>query len=316
MYMVTLVVEGRRRLLGDVAGDPSKPNGTEGAARLLPSPLGNAVVEEWKAIPSYRPEVANVSLQLMPDHLHLIMFVREMLPMHLGNVIAAFEARCNRRYLDLVAKGAAPQIQQYVQDEQTVAKRESRKSKYGLLFEPGFNDKILRHEGELQAWIDYLADNPRRLLVKRLTPDLFRVKHNITAGGYTFQAMGNEMLLEFPRRVFVQCSRSLGETDVSSLLTRADLDIGEGNVFVSPSVSPGEKAVMRRAFERGCPTVVLRENGFGQYEKPHGRAFEACAEGRMLLLSPWEHHTDRRLITRSQCLTLNAMAEALSTARL
>ena len=37
----------------------------------------------------------------------------------------------------------------------------------GLLFETGYNDKILLQEGELDNWRRYLADNPRRLMLKR-----------------------------------------------------------------------------------------------------------------------------------------------------
>lgn len=128
--------------------------------------------------------------------------------------------------------------------------------------------------------------------------------------------MGNEMLLAYPRRIFVQCSRRLTEADIAQLIAKLEKDFFEGNVFVSPSVSPGEKAIMRRAFERGCPVVVLRENGFAQYEKPKGKAFDACSEGRLLFLAPWENHTDRRTITRAQCLSLNLMAAALCTDRI
>ena len=59
------------------------------------------------------------------------------------------------------------------------------------------------------------------------------------------------------------------------------------------------------------PLILLRENGFGEYEKPYGRYFEACAVGTLLILAPWEHHTDRHVISRSQCLTLNEMARTI-----
>jgi len=79
-------------------------------------------------------------------------------------------------------------------------------------------------------------------------------------------------------------------------------------VLVSPCISPGEKEIMRRAFEAGFPQIILLENGISQMQKPSGRQFDACAQGRLLLLSPWEYHNDRRTITREQCLQLNALA--------
>lgn len=55
MYMVTLAIEGRRQLLGSLTGNPLLPNGSPGSARLEPSPLGSAVLEEWRQIPSRQP---------------------------------------------------------------------------------------------------------------------------------------------------------------------------------------------------------------------------------------------------------------------
>lgn len=318
MYMVTLVVEERRQLFGALAGDPRLPNGAPGSARLVPSPLGEAVAEEWRLMPSWQPEMHNIALQLMPDHLHLIAFVTTPLPKGrpLGTVVAALMARCRQRYQQLIADRQAPAVTASIATEQEAAKREGRKAMKGLLFEPGFNDKILWRDGELRAWEAYLADNPRRRLLKSLNIHLFTVKHDIRAGGFHFEAMGNEFLLSHPQRVFVKCSRRLTADDTAALIVRNANLFREGAVFVSAAISPGEKAVMRQAFSCRCPVVVLRENGFAAYEKPGGAAFDACAEGRMLLLAPWQHHNARVTITREQCLMLNAMGEAISTERL
>lgn len=152
-------------------------------------------------------------------------------------------------------------------------------------------------------------------MLKEHNPLLFNVKHGITAGGFTFEAMGNEFLLGYPRRLYVQCSRKMTDGDIKAMMERLKDDFANGTVFVSACISPDEKVVMRKAFSCGCPVVVLRENGFGQYEKPGGKAFDACAEGRLLLLAPWRHHNERSTITRNQCLQLNKMAEALCTGR-
>ena len=42
-----------------------------------------------------------------------------------------------------------------------------------------------------------------------------------------------------------------------------------------------------------------------------GARFGACAEGRLLILAPWEHHNLRLTISRSQCLSLNDMVRAI-----
>lgn len=316
MYMVTLVIEGRRPLLGSLTGDPTIKNGAPGCAELVPSPLGKAVIKAWKELPLRFTDVKNISLQLMPDHLHFIIFFTATTDVTLGTVVRIFEAECRKAYNELVEQKAVPPLPTYILEEQQKAQQEKRKSRYGVLFEPGFNDKILWHEGELQAWEQYLADNPRRRLLKEQRKDLFIVKHHIHAAGFTFDALGNEFLLNYPHRIFVQCSRRLTEKDIGFLLEKLEPDFEQGSVFVSAVISPGEKAIMRKAFERECPTIILRENGFGQYEKPGGRAFDACAQGRLLMLSPWTYHTESKTITRDQCQILNTMAEQLSNLKL
>ena len=69
---------------------------------------------------------------------------------------------------------------------------------------------------------------------------------------------------------------------------------------------------MRAAFNAGFPTIVIMENGFSQMSKPHGEQFYACAEGRLLMLSPWEHHNEKRKLTSGQCMQMNLMALEIS----
>lgn len=99
-------------------------------------------------------------------------------------------------------------------------------------------------------------------------------------------------------------------------LRKAWLACGErGGVLVSAAVAPKEKEVLREAMNRGHRIILLRENGFPRLYKPSGESFDACAKGLLLQISPWEHHTDRRTITRAQCLELNDMAEKIAGGR-
>ncbi len=285
VYMVTLAVEGRRPLLGTVTGD-----GETVPAVFTPSPLGEEVIRALHSIPEFHPQVAVWQVQLMPDHLHVILFVKERLPVHLGSVINGFKVGCNRVYRDLMGSDS-----------------------HTMLWESGYNDRILDRDGQLQGMKRYLRDNPRRLAVKRHHPDLFTVQRGVQAGGFEFAALGNLFLLDAPWIVAVKCTRKLDEAGIAEqrrhFLALAD----EGAVLISPSISPGEKAVMRAAFEQGYPTIVLLENGFAPLAKPGGRRFDACAQGRLLLLAPWPHHNDDRVITRVQCDSLNDMAATIAS---
>lgn len=179
------------------------------------------------------------------------------------------------------------------------------------LFALGYNDLLLKTYDELQAWKHYLADNPRRLLLKRAHPEFLRPHFNVAWQGYTFAALGNLELLVRPCRLQVRVSRRSTQAQVQEEVARYMAAAREGAILVSPSISPGEKAVMRAAFDAHLPLIVLVENGFTPLTKPRGEQFDACAAGRLLLLAPWEHHNDRRAITVQQCQQLNLMATAL-----
>ena len=182
---------------------------------------------------------------------------------------------------------------------------------HGMLFARGYNDRLLLRSGQLKTWLRYLDDNPRRLLMKREHPDLFRVQRNVEAAGITFSAIGNRFLLEHPYKLQVQCSRSLTEQEIDTKVVQCLAAARQGAVLVSPSISPGEKAVMRAAFDAGFPLIYLQENGFTDLAKPSGARMEACARGQLLILAPWEHHNEKTTIKRDQCLTLNEIARRI-----
>ena len=180
------------------------------------------------------------------------------------------------------------------------------------LFANGYNDRILFHKGQLDNMVNYIKDNPRRLWLKRNNPDLFTILDNIRIGDYTFSAIGNRFLLDSPIRLQIQCSRKLTQQEIS---TQKDLFLAAGRhgaVLVSPCISEGERQIATAALENGVALIVLLENGFAPQYKPIGRYFNACVEGRLLMLAPWEHHIEKQPITRLQCLKLNEMAKYIA----
>lgn len=279
--------------------------------------LGKQVEQNWYDIAIRYPQIQVLALQIMPDHFHGILFVKEHLDKPLGKVLLGFKQGCNKAYRSLVLHGPTDAshtivplvavVQQHT--EQPSQKKEDRK--HGLLFERSYNDSILMHAGQLKRWYDYLADNPRRLLMKREHPDLFRIQRGLKVGALSFSAIGNRFLLQKPVLMQVQCSRRMTEEEIKKKVDECLRAASQGAVLVSPSISPGEKAVMRAAFERGFPLIILQENGFSDLAKPGGKRMDACAEGRLLILAPWQHHNERIAIRRDQCLSLNEMARLI-----
>ena len=306
MYLLTFTVEGRRPLLGVLQGTPDD-------AHVIPTTLGEAVARCWQEFPLRHPQIQSLGFCLMPDHIHGILYVSEQMDKPLGKVVIGFKTGCNKAFRELLPKvlvrdkrqSRAAAMQQQTQLLAAVPRAT------GYLWAKGYNDRILQFEGQMERWLRYLQDNPRRLAVKRANPDLFRVQRNVECNGLTFSTIGNRFLLDRPLRLQVQCSRRMDDGDIAREVEEKLLAARRGAVLVSPSISPGERAVMRAAFEEGHPIIVLQENGFTDMAKPGGKRFDACAAGRLLLLAPWQHHNKRTTVTRTQCLSINAMAARL-----
>lgn len=97
MYMITIEVEGREHAFGELVGNAFATDDDDNKPRIELSPLGEAVQSEWIGIPRYYPQISVVAVQMMPDHLHGILFVKEKLPVHLSHVITGFKTGCNRK---------------------------------------------------------------------------------------------------------------------------------------------------------------------------------------------------------------------------
>ncbi len=216
MYLITMTVEDRRPLLGRLVGRSDAKVGSPDYPHVELSELGKVVEYEWMDVTRYHPEVSVVALQIMPDHLHGILFVHEKMPQHLGHIIKGFKASTNKQYRRLVlgVESAATASQQRRLEDKRDRSLDNRQQ--GFLWSLGYNDHILSGNGELQRWINYLRDNPLRLTVKREHPDLFRVRFGLTIAGQTYAAIGNQFLLSAPSKKQVQCSRSLTEADIQA----------------------------------------------------------------------------------------------------
>lgn len=334
MYMVTLVTDGRQKLFGEVQGRSDAPKDSAEAPRMVLSELGKAVQHCWMEIPQHYPEISLLALQMMPDHLHGILFVRKKMEEHMDMVIKGFKTGCDKEYRRIVGcvvtmlQHTQPENKQHTQPEegqtqhtqpeleqQTLLKEEKHTGhEKDLLFERGYNDRILLQDGQLQHWIDYLADNPRRLLAKREHPDLFRVNFGVHYGGQTYAAIGNRFLLQRPYKLQVQCSRKLTADEIDGAIDHFIGEAKNGAVLVSPALSPGEKAVMRAALDAQLSTIYLSPTSFSPYTKPGSAFTEACALGHFLILAPWEERTGTHPIKRNECLMLNDMAKEICKA--
>ncbi len=331
IYMLTLTTEGRQPVLGTLVGDVSLPTTDPNGPCLLPSALGEAVLQEVDGIPRYYPQISIIARQLMPDHLHILLYVMHPLPVHLGQVVSGFKAGCNRKWRETQRQGETTQRQGETTQRQSrwapdqAAKQGEKQGtdqgacrvpdgsagRKGLLWEQGYHDRVLSGQGQLQRLVDYIRENPRRSLVKRQHAGWFHAT-TITAAGTSLHAVGNLQLLQALQRRAVRVSSRITEEERSRQQQELLGAAREGCVLISPFISSGERFVEEAALQEGLSVVKLLPNGFAPFYKPQGSYFEACAEGRLLLLSPYEYTTQKVVLTRGVCNYLNVLAARLA----
>ena len=306
IYLITVTTIDRKRVLGSLVGDG--PN----TAAIAPTALGDYVAEAFRKIAAETTKktgcrVQVLHYQIMPDHFHGILYVRDTLPADysLGKIIAAWKSDCSHALWNDSSFCA-----QYFNSEKPP------------LFSRGFNDRILFREGQLQTWIAYLNDNPRRLWLKSHFPDRLRKVYNFSAGkkGHPYTAVGNTFLVTYPERLQVRCHRHLTEEQIQEEVTTYLKEARRGTVLISPFISPAEKAVYDACYKEKLPMIHIVNRGLdGKFIYPSGRDLTGCSDGFLLVLAPYADYSEETAatrITRAQCLDMNGFAADLANVAL
>lgn len=253
--------------------------------------------------------------------------------------------------LVVLTDGASPVVTAECSVEQfSCSKRVPSNARTGRpsLWSPGYTDTIILSQQHMQTEVAYLDDNIYRLRMKQLHRDLFRTVHHIRINGQDFAALGNIHLLrkakkeqvQFhhweadvptgywpseggwncrrfcslgePRNIFTLGSPIVGPTEAEAHTERLLKAGDEGAVFVSPFISETEKALREAALTMGIPYIRLTREGFRDLYTPSRGEFEACCEGNLLLLAPWEDRRRTSTITRRECMELNKVAKMIA----
>ena len=296
VYHFTLTTCERYPLFGDLSGD------TPEEAHIVLNAFGKEVLAVLQNLPHFYARkgyaIKILATQIMPDHIHIVLHVQELLPQSIGNVIRGFKSTCTAAYKRMYITGDN-NVAEVCDEERTTecikhfARNFASSNSIWEAIPSRYHDRILHQEGQLRRMIDYVHNNPRRLWLKRANPHLFRIHQQTQIAGIPCTTLGNMFLAERPTRAVLQCSRSLTPADIASLRDKCIDDAANGTVFITAAISEGEKQIARALREAGYPLIVLLEKGFPKPEDPHyafykpqGLYFEACAKARLLLVEP------------------------------
>ena len=299
IYHVTLTLTDRQPLLGTL----EIPNNDPKQARVVWSDLGRKVLGHLLDLPQRRPEIRIMSYCLMPDHLHSIWHVTEPMPTSILSVVRGFwqgEKKIGRAFSMSITPHSM---------------RENEHTADPLFHEMPFVRPLSR-KGQLDTMINYLILNPQRLATKRLMPGFFRVQEGIEIGGRMYRGIGNVALLQAAHYKPVHVRSTMldeaahgDDKRLRDYMNGCVLAARQGAVMVSPFISDKEKEVMVVLLAEEHPIIYIADNGFRDYYKPSAGLFDSVAEGRVLILSPWEYDPKKRHVTRAECVAMNHMAE-------
>lgn len=344
LYHITLTIPDRRPLLGRLVipdNDPDK-------AKVMRTALGNSLVDCLLSIPHYHPEVQVLHFCLMPDHLHAVLYVRHTMPTGIRGVIRGFwqaakklgracsvtslivpndiRKNCQEEtaQTDLQEETLRPILQEETAQLEALAaglrKKLGDNAYYSLptIFTEMPFIRPMGHNTQLPNTIRYIDMNPQRLATKHMRPGFFRVQREIVIGGRCYDGVGNTTLLMTEksatvhvRSVMVKAAEHGDAEPLRNYKNSCMLTARKGVIMVSPFISPHEKQVMQVLLREQLPFICLTDNGFRDYYKPTDTLFDACAAGRVLILSPWPYDAGKRHISRADCMALNNMAEEI-----
>ena len=314
VYHITLTVPSREPLFGALV----VPENDSSKARVERTALGNAVVDELYVMCKHYPAIRILQFCLMPDHLHAVIHVTRVMDTSIRSVIRGYwqgVKKLGRAY----TLSVAPELNSRTTNEEGKDTKATNEGGYAF---PVFTERPfirpLSRRGQLHTMIRYVQMNPQRLATKRLKPGYFRVQKDIEIGGRKYDGVGNVALLMAEhyepvhvRSVMVKAAEQGNAESLRSYMNGCVLAARKGVVMVSPFISPQEKQVMQVLLQEQRPFILLTDNGFRDYYKPADDLFDACAAGRLLILSPWPYDGGKRHISRSECVALNAMAEEI-----
>ena len=321
LYLITVTTVGRQRILGQLVGNSADE------AHIEATDLGRKVIAYFNRIPEITMEktgcrVQMVQYQLMPDHFHGILYVRDELPQEwpLGQIIAGWKGVCTRAYRETFALSReAENGLRKCEAENGLRKCEAENGVRYSLFNAGYNDRVLNQFGQLEGWIQYLRDNPRRLWLKLHNADRLRKVYEFEAGrqGHRYTAVGETFLVKYPERAQVQCHRNLSDEEKQREVAYYLGLARQGVVLVSPFISPAEKAVYEACYKEKLRMIRIVNRALdGQFVYPTGRDLQGCSDGFLLVLAPYKENSDETRavrISRATCLDMNGYAADLAS---
>lgn len=254
------------------------------------SQMGVAVGKAYRLWIKQYQFLRSYAFVIMPDHIHFVVRVQERIPRAFGSYVGAFVTKVR----------------------QLAGEMEFNFPKDIKIFKP-YVDTILYGQNQLDTMVRYVKRNPIRYMIKKTHSDFFYARPQIWIDNVNYTAIGNLNLLFARDIVPVIWHRRYSAAEWAAIKSDYLAAISEGAVMISAFINPNEKDILRAAIESEKGAVILLDfNGFAERYAPGGRLERPCAEGRFLHLSSYAFDISKKKPSRSECLSLNGIAERIA----
>ena len=320
LYHITLTIPSREPLLGELVipeKDPKK-------AYVKYSDFGRALLDIQRAFPIYRPEIQVLHYCLMPDHLHMVWYVRRQMKRGIKSAVQGFwlaAKKIGRAYSydpSFSSVGSTVSRENYQENSLRNALGDAAYYALSPIFTDMPNITPMGQYRQLPATNRYVDMNPQRLATKRLKPGFFCVQDNIEIAGRIYKGVGNTKILQRTNFAPVHVHHELlnlaaggNDQPLRDYMNGCVIAARQGAVMVSPFISEKEKEVLIILLAEGHDIILLTDNGFRDYYKPSDGIFDSVEAGHVLILSPWEYDPKKRRVSRDDCVAMNKMAEEI-----
>lgn len=288
IYHIILKKQAGVENFGIIKGDARIRPGDPGSPYVEESLLGRTISKAIFRLQYAFPVLQIYRFAIMPDHVHILLRVKDWTEKHLDHYIYALTENIATAY----------------------SYRTGRKVTVDNIFQPGYCDKPLLRNRSLDMLYRYIRENPYRLAVRRQFPQFFQRMRKLRIGDTECRAYGNLFLLRNPDKAAVKISSKFSPEETAQKKAAWLYNSGRGTILVSPFISPAEKAIRTEAEARGANIILITHEAIGDRFKPADHDFALCTQGRLLIIA--SILPGATTLTRAICLRMNALAEDIA----
>ena len=273
-HIILKKIPGAERF-GEVKGDARIAPGNPGCAFIEETAIGKRIAGSIIELQKRFPILQIYQFKVMPDHVHILLRVKDWSERHLDFYIENLKGSIGRS-----------------------------------IFEPGYCDKPLLRSRSLDSLFTYIRENPHRLAMRLQFPHFFTRTRMLKIGGGEYEAYGNLFLFRNPDKILVQISRRATPDEIAEIKEQVLMAVEKGTILVSPFISPAEKEVRVAAEEAGGKVILVVHEAFMERYRPAAHDFGLCCDGRLLIVSLGMPGST--VLERDTCLRMNALAREIA----